>query len=259
MNSLSFKKDSILCKVDARVKIVAMVIYNLAIFSIKNPYSMMTITFLNVVLIIISRISFKKYFKYTLFFLSAALFSVCINIFIGRGETLFELGLLKIYKSSVNRSMFSFLKITNMVFLNSTLLFTTSLDDFLNKTYSWLTLSSVLKKQLRDSMLTLTIAFKIIPIVLGETRKIILMKKQKNFIFSANITKKIKQTATIIVPIIVCSFKRAYTLGLSMECRCYGYSNRRTDFKNQKLALLDKFSIFLLIFLLVVIIFCNKI
>jgi energy-coupling factor transport system permease protein len=88
--------------------------------------------------------------------------------------------------------------------------------------------------------LIMSIALRMIPTLMDETRRIIAAQKARGADFeTGNIFKRIKAIVPILIPLLISAFRRAEELGDAMEARCYTGSKIRTKYKKLKLTWRD--------------------
>ena len=114
----------------------------------------------------------------------------------------------------------------------------------------------VIKVPVHAIALIMSIALRMIPILMEETNKIILAQKARGADFdTGGVLKKAKAMIPVLVPLFVGAFRRADELALAMDARCYSSVAKRTKYKVMKLTVADLvaalfcLSVFALVFL----------
>ena len=251
---------SFLHKLDPRIKIIASFLLMIAVFSAWSYVSLFIITVFTFILMVMSGVSIKIYLKNTGVILAMTLFSALLNLFYGPGEPLFKWGFISITELGIQNSIVVALRIFNMLILSACLMFTTSPNDM---TYAMKSIMKPLEKfgvNVDDLTIMITIALRFIPITLEEANKIIASQKSRGAdIGKGGIIERIKSFLPIILPLFAATFRRAYDLAMAMECRCYGLKKSRTSLKKLKISFFDIICIIFIIFLIIGVIYCNKI
>lgn len=219
-------------KLDPRTKIILATFFIVAVFVANNPVGFALLAGFTLVLIALSRISFKvirKSIKPIVFIL---LFTALINMFMttGEGEPLISFWIVNIYEEGIARAILMALRVIILIVGTSVLLtYTTSpiaLTDGLEA------LLSPLKKinvPVHTFAMMMSIALRFIPTLVEETEKIMNAQKSRGADFTTgNLAQRAKALIPILVPLFVSSFKRAEELATAMECRCYRGDNNRT-------------------------------
>jgi energy-coupling factor transport system permease protein len=83
-------------------------------------------------------------------------------------------------------------------------------------------------------------------------------QKARGAVFDeGGLIKRSQALMTIVVPLFVNSFRRAYELSFSMECRCYRGGEGRTRLRKMKIVLIDVLAIIFVAVLIFSIILLN--
>ncbi|MCL2813101.1 MAG: energy-coupling factor transporter transmembrane protein EcfT [Oscillospiraceae bacterium] len=243
-----FPGVSIVHRLDPRMKIIIAIIYITAIFWASDAYTLSGIFAVNIIVILLSGIPFiiiLKALKPLIFILT---FTVVINVFMAPGEALiFELGFLKIYSDGLVRALLMVMRIVSLVSATSVFISYTTSPTMLTEAIEQLL--SPLKKirlPIHEFAMMMTIALRMIPVLIEETDKIINAQKARGADFySGNILKRAKALVPVLIPLLVSAFKRADELATAMECRCYRGGKGRTKLKQLKYSPKDLAAFFL--------------
>ena len=131
-------------------------------------------------------------------------------------------------------------RITLVVLGASLLTLTTSPVEIADGIESLLYPLKWIKFPVHEFALIMSIALRFIPTLLEETDRIIKAQKARGADFeSGNIFKKAKALIPILIPLLICSFRRADELADAMDARCYSGSKNRTKFKKMQLSWRD--------------------
>ena len=243
-----FPGDSVIHRLDPRVKIVLCFAYIISIFFCRNFYSIGIMIALLLIVILLSRISARLIGKSV----RPILIIICITsllqiIYNKNGDVLFEYWKIKITTGGVYTAIFTTLRIAALVVASSMLTYTTSptmLTDAIERLFSPL---KVFKVNVHSIAMMMTIALRFIPTLIDEVDKIMSAQKSRGADFeSGNITKRAKALIPIFIPLFINSFRRAYELAFAMECRCYRGGEGRTRLRVMKMALRDFAAFFVL-------------
>lgn len=226
-----FPGNSVLHKLDPRMKIFLIIIYIVTIFAANNPLSFVLVLASAFVLMLISKIPAKLILRglKAVFFIMA--FTAVINIFWTSGEhLLLDLGIVKIYMEGITYAVFMIVRVISLIIGTSVLLtYTTSpiaLTDGLERVLAPL---KVLHIPVHEFSMMMTIALRFIPTLIEETDKIISAQKARGADFnSGNLMQRAKALIPVMVPLFVSAFHRADELAIAMECRCYRGGEGRT-------------------------------
>ena len=244
-----FPGESVIHRLDPRVKIVLVFVYIIAIFLCKNFYSLGLMLLLLVFIILLSRISLKLIFKSVKpIFIIVLITSLLQLIYNKNGDVLFESWKIKITTGGVNMAIFTTVRIATLVVASSMLTYTTSptmLTDAIERLFSPL---KVFKINVHSIAMMMTIALRFIPTLIDEVDKIMAAQKSRGAdLDTGNIVQRGKALVPIFIPLFINSFRRAYELAFAMECRCYRGGEGRTRLKVMKTHARDYIAIAVLI------------
>ncbi len=227
-----FPGFSRLHKLDPRTKILLAIVFIVAVFFAKNPLSFLIMTAFTMLLVAVSRISFKVVFKGIKPIIFILIFTAILNIFMtkGSGEPLVDFWIIKIYTEGIMRAVFMALRVILLIIGSSILLtYTTSPISLTDGLESLLSPLKVIKVPVHTFAMMMSIALRFIPTLVEETEKIMNAQKSRGADFtSGGLVKRAKALVPILVPLFVSSFKRAEELATAMECRCYRGDKNRT-------------------------------
>ena len=253
-----FPGNSLLHKLDARVKIVLIVLLIAGIFICRNVVSLAFITLASIIIIAISKIPFKTIFKSIKPLAVIIVITSLLNLFYGEGEPLVKIGRIKITVSGIETAVFMAVRIVLLVVISSLLTYTTSpteLTDALERLFKPL---KILKIDVHSIAMTMTIALRFIPTLIEEIDKIMSAQKSRGAqMDSGNIVNRVKALVPVLIPLFVSSFRRANELAYAMECRCYRGGEGRTKMKVMKLCTRDYVSLAVVIIFLAVLVVLN--
>ena len=239
-----FPLESTIHKIDSRVKIIAAIIFVVAVFMCSSPMSFAVAVLLNVLIILASKINFKIILGALKPVLFIIIFTGLINLFLTDGEyVVFSWKFLKITTAGISSAITMALRIVLLVSYTSLLTFTTSPILLTDGIESLLKPFSKIGLPAHELAMMMTIALRFIPTLLEETDKIIMAQKSRGADFeSGNLVKRAKALVPILVPLFINSFRRADELATAMECRCYRGSENRTRLRELKLKRCDIFA-----------------
>lgn len=237
-----FPGNSVLHRLDARMKLVLTVLYIVIIFLAKNIYCYAALLLSAVLLVFVSRLSFKVVLRAIRPILFILAFTMLINLFFTKGETLlFEFWRIRIYREGVIRALLMAVRVVVLVVGTSVFLtYTTSPIVLTDAIESLLKPLKKIRVPVHDFAMMLTIALRFIPTLVEETDKIMSAQKARGAAFdTGNLLQRAKALVPVIIPLLVSSFHRADELATAMECRCYRGDVGRTRFVRMRLHLRD--------------------
>jgi energy-coupling factor transport system permease protein len=226
-----YPADSILHRLDPRMKVILAVLYIVATFLCKNVLSFAALLLSAIVLILISKIPMKLVLGGIKAILFIMAFTALINVFFTKGETpLVEWRFIHIYAEGLWQALFMIVRITVLIVGTGMFLtYTTTpimLTDALEQLLAPL---RVLHVPVHEFAMMMTIALRFIPTLVEETNKIMSAQKARGADFtSGSLISRAKALVPILIPLFVSAFRRADELATAMECRCYHGGTGRT-------------------------------
>ncbi|MFA5523659.1 MAG: energy-coupling factor transporter transmembrane component T [Tissierellales bacterium] len=235
-----FPGETLIHRLDPRVKLLGTFAFIIALFFINSFYPYILVVAFIFSAVKLSKVPLSYILKglKPLFIIISITF--LINLFMTRGEILFEIGPLDVTKEGLFQATFMALRLIFLVMGTSLLTLTTSpisLTDGIERLLKPLSKVGVPAHELAMMM---TIALRFIPTLLEETDKIMKAQMARGADFeSGNIMKRAKSLVPLLVPLFVSAFRRADELAMAMEARCYRGGDNRTRMKELKFQRLD--------------------
>ena len=226
-----FPGNSLIHRLDPRIKLILSLFYIVIIFLCKNVWSFVFILFVTAALVLISKIPFKMILKSLKPILFIIAFTTVINIFFTTGDTLiFEFHFIKIYLEGLMNAALIIVRIVVLLTGVSVILtYTTSPIALTDAIERLLMPLRYLKIPVHEFAMMMTIALRFIPTLISETDKIMSAQKARGVDFSrGNLVQRAKALIPVLIPLLVSSIRRATDLATAMECRCYRGGDGRT-------------------------------
>lgn len=224
-----FPGDTVIHKLDPRVKIFTTFAFIISLFFINKFYPYLLVLGFIMAIIKLSGIPFKYVFKGLKPLRFILIITFVINVFMTKGVVLFSIGPLSVTKEGLEQAIFMALRLIFLIMGTSILTLTTSpisLTDGIEKILSPL---KVIGLPAHELAMMMTIALRFIPTLLEETDKIMKAQMARGADFeSGNILNRAKNLVPLLVPLFVNAFRRADELAMAMEARCYRGGENRT-------------------------------
>ena len=238
--------NSVLHKLDPKIKIVLTLIYIVMLFLINSPISYAVFAVMTAALVLISRINLKFFLKGLRPMLFIIIFTAVINLLLTPGEAIFSVPVFKwtfsVTYEGILAAAVMFYRLIFLVTGTSLLTLTTTplmLTDGIEKLLSPL---KVIKVPANEIAMMMTIAIRFIPTLAEETDKIQKAQTARGADFSSkNIIKRVKAMIPLLVPLFVSAFRRADELATAMDARCYNGGKNRTRMHESKIGRNDIF------------------
>ena len=256
-----YPTTSFVHKMDARVKILAVIAYIVAVFLVRSFQFMGFAACLLFVIIAtacacVPFIKVLKSIKAILFFI---ILSAILQIFFNTtGKPVLVWKFIYITDNGLLNAGFIVARITLIVLGASLLTLTTSPVELADGIESLMYPLKWVKFPVHEFALIMSIALRFIPTLLDETDRIIKAQKARGADFeSGNIFKKAKSLIPVLIPLLISAFRRADELADAMDARCYSGSKNRTKYKKMKLTWRDLLGTLLVAGLITGVVFLN--
>jgi len=238
-----FPAESVIHRLDPRVKIMLTMAYIVAIFLIQNFAGYGILLIATAVVIGLSKVPIKfmlKGLRPLLFFI---IITAALNLFMTQGEEIFRLGFIRITYEGVNLAVFMVLRILFLIMISSVLTLTTSPIRLTDGIERLLNPFKCIGLPAHELAMMMTIALRFIPTLLEETDKIMKAQSARGSDFeSGNVFCRAKAMVPILIPLFISAFRRADELATAMECRCYRGGEGRTRLNVLRMTHLDVFA-----------------
>lgn len=229
-----FPGNSLLHRTDARIKIIALIIYLVFVLCAKSGLAFCFVAITTAVMVIISTIPLKTVIKSLKPLIFVLLFTAIINLFFAQGENvIFSWRFITVYREGIENAVKMVVRLTCLVTGTSVLLtYTTSPLDLTDGIERLLSPLKAIGVPVHDFAMMMSIALRFIPTLIEETDKIISAQKARGADFeSGNLISRAKALVPILVPLFVSAYRRAFELAEAMECRCYRSGVGKTRMK----------------------------
>lgn len=253
-----FPGNSVVHKMDARMKIILTFGLIVSIFLCKNIVSLLLVIIVSFALVLVSKIPMKTVLKSIKPLTIIIILTSVLNLFYGSGEPLVQLGKLKITQAGIETAVFMAIRIITLVVISSLLTYTTSPTELTDALERLLKPLKAFKIDVHSIAMTMTIALRFIPTLVEEIQKIMSAQKSRGAdMESGGLIHRAKALIPVLIPLFVSSFRRANELAYAMECRCYRGGDGRTKMKVMKLAARDFIALAIVILFIALIVVLN--
>ena len=225
-----FPGISFIHRLDPRTKILATLIYIVAIFLADTPLAYGIFIGFAALVVAVAKLPVGLVFKSLKPIWIIILITMVIHMFTAPGETVvFSWKIFKITEEGLILGTKMALRLILLLLFSSVLTFTTSpivLTDGIEKLLRPFKCIGVPAHELAMMM---TIALRFIPTLLEETDRIMKAQTARGADFSSgNLIERAKNMLPLLVPLFVSAFRRAEELAIAMESRCYRGGEGRT-------------------------------
>ena len=232
-----FPGSSLVHRLDPRTKLIAVILYIVALFLAKSFVSYGVMVALLALSIAVSKVPLKSILRGLKPVLFIAIFTGILNLFYTpNGHVLFKVWILTVTVEGVLNAFFMVLRI--MMLIAGTFLLTDGLESLLNPLKK-------IKVPVHELSMMMSIALRFIPTLIEETDKIMSAQRARGADFeSGNLIQRAKAMIPLLVPLFISAFRRADELAVAMECRCYHGGEGRTRLRQLKYQGIDYTTLF---------------
>ncbi len=235
-----FPGTSVIHRLDPRTKLLALIVYIVALFMSGNVLSYALCILFLLAVLLLSRIQPKLVLKSLKPVVFIVILTAVLNMLYTPGDVLWSIAFIKITKQGIRTAIFMALRITLLITSATMLTYTTSpisLTDAIERLLSPL---KKLKVPVHEFAMMMTIALRFIPTLIEETGKIMSAQKARGADFeSGSLFTRAKALVPVLVPLFISAFRRADELAVAMECRLYRGGQGRTRLHQLKYTKLD--------------------
>lgn len=232
--------DSIVHKLDPRVKIAVTFIFIINLFIINNFIGYTPSFVFMISAIIISNVPFKYIYKGLKPIFVILIITALINVFLTTGTVVYKAGPFTVTREGLELAGFMILRLIFLIVGTSILTLTTSPISLTDGIENLLNPLKKIGVPAHELAMMMTIALRFIPTLLDETDKIMKAQMARGADFeSGNIINRAKNLVPLLVPLFISSFRRADDLAMAMEARCYRGGANRTRMKQLKIEARD--------------------
>ena len=228
-----FPGDTFIHRLDPRTKLIAVILYIVALFNAKGVVTYAIVAALLALCIIVSRVPFRSLTRGLKPIYIIVAFTAIMNLFFTSGTPLGTGWLLShITQEGLRSAIYMILRIVMLIMGTFLLTYTTSPISLTDGLESLLSPLKKLRLPIHELAMMMSIALRFIPTLIEETDKIMSAQKARGADFeSGNIFQRARALVPILVPLFISAFRRADELATAMECRCYQGGEGRTKMK----------------------------
>lgn len=227
-------------RLDPRVKILATILYIVALFVVQDFIGFAIATAGLAVVVIISKVPLSFILRGLKPIFLIVAFTMIINMFMIKGEVLVSFWVLEITREGLRTAVFMAVRLILLVIGSSLLTLTTRPINLTDGIEALLSPLGKIGLPAHELAMMMTIALRFIPTLLEETDKIMKAQQARGADFeTGNIMNRAKALIPILVPLFISAFRIAQDLALAMEARCYGSGIKRTRMNGMKLQKCD--------------------
>lgn len=226
-----YRGDSILHRLDPRIKVILFTVYMVAVFMLTKPVGMLLSFIVVTALALLSKIPLREIIKSIRPIVFLMIFIFVINVLtIREGQTIAKFWIIEITDGGILRAVLMTLRLFLLIVSTSILLTLTTtplkMADALESLFGPL---KKIRVPVHEMAMMMSIALRFIPTLVEETDKIMKAQASRGAEYdTGNVLVRARGYVSILVPLFVSSFKRAEDLAVAMDARCYRGGEGRT-------------------------------
>lgn len=255
-----YRADSVLHRLDPRVKLVATFMFIISLFVVKNFVGYILAALFLVSGIALSKVPPKFIFRgmKTIFFL--LLITMIFNLFLTPGKELVSFWKITITYEGIKMAVMMAIRLIFLITGSSLMTLTTTPNNLTDGLERLLRPLKVVRVPVHEISMMMSIALRFIPILMEETDKIMKAQMARGADFeSGSIINRAKSLVPLLVPLFISAFRRANDLAMAMEARCYRGGDGRTKMKPLIYQKRDRIAYLIIVLYLVLIVVLGRI
>ena len=232
-------------RVDARIKIVATVVFIVASFLIDSFLGFAVVLPLLILIQVVSKISLGYVLRGSRFFLAFLIFILAFQVLFYPGDVpesgyLWRWGFLSVSNEGLYTAGILGLRVIFLYYVTTMLMLATSLVDLTNGLEQIFGPLQRLRVPVNELVLVFVIAIKFVPIFIEEVERLARAQTARGVPFDEGgpITRA-RRIGRLLVPIFISGFARADTLTTAMNARSYRGGRGRTKLRWMKAGVAD--------------------
>ncbi len=258
--------NSIIHRIDPRFKIVSLLFIIISIFLIKNIAVFSGFAIFIFLILMASKVPLRTLsgFVKSTFFIVLILFVLnCFTVKNYMGQVFWSTlkfgekpAKFVISIGSIEATVLIFMRIFLMVITTTILTATTKPLDLMIGLEDLMSPLKVVKFPTTVVSMIIAIALRFIPTLLADAQRIMQAQASRGVDFeNGKLTEKFKALVTLIIPLFLSAFSKAYDLADALEARGYNVLAKRTRYRSFNIRFSDIFMLFIVIGMFIGVIF----
>ncbi len=225
-----FPGTSLIHKLDPRTKILAVVLYIVALFLAKSFVTYLIMFGVLAVAVAVSKVPMRSLVRGMKPVVFILVFTAVINVFYTPGDhVLVKVWVLTVTMEGVWNAFFMVVRILMLISCTFLLTYTTSPILLTDGMEALMNPLKAIHVPVHELSMMMSIALRFIPTLIEETDKIMSAQRARGADFDGgNLIQRAKALIPLLVPLFISAFRRADELAVAMECRCYHGGEGRT-------------------------------
>lgn len=249
--------ESVVHRLDARVKTVAAVGLGMLSFLVDGPVAALVLAAFAVLAVVLSRVPLGELARAARPFVVLLAFSFVVNCLVVRGgATLVEWGPFTVGTRGVETGALVAFRAAAALTFGVLLVLTTSPLALAGGLERLLAPLSRVRVPVQDVAMVLAIALRTVPLLADEAARIAAAQRARGAGGNGSLRARVQLYASAAVPLLAGSLRHAERLALAMEARCYGAPGTRTSLTEPHFARRDVVATCVLVAVAAIILTC---
>ncbi len=224
-----YHSDSLIHRLDPRVKLAGTLVYAVSLFFPKNLPGLLCSAAFLLLVIRASRVPLRMMVRGVKPLLILIIFSALINMFTVRGRVILTLWRFNLTEEGLWMAFFLVVRLVFLVAGTSVMTYTTTPSRLTAGLEQSLGFLNRVRIPVHEIAMMMTIALRFIPILTRELDQIMKAQMSRGASFDeGNLIRRARQTVPVLIPLFVSSIRKASDLALAMEARGYHGGEGRT-------------------------------
>ncbi|MCD7745569.1 MAG: energy-coupling factor transporter transmembrane protein EcfT [Lachnospiraceae bacterium] len=227
-----YPTDSVIHKLDPRVKLAGTLIFIISLFAFGTIESYVVATIFLAAVIKTSQVPFKFMIKGLRGIIMLLMITVIFNLFLVQGTVVVKFWVFQITVEGIKTAVSMAIRLIYLIIGSSVMTLTTTPNDLTDGMEKALSPLKKVRIPVHEIAMMMSIALRFIPILMEETDKIMKAQQARGADFeSGNLIQRAKNMVPLLVPLFISAFRRANDLAMAMEARGYHGGEGRTKMR----------------------------
>lgn len=227
--------NSLIHRLDARVKLVLSVAFIFMIFLATNWPGYLLATALTLLAISLTKLGFGVFLRGVRPLIFLMLFTTILQVlFVTTGHVWWSWGWIKITTDGLVNGIAIFIRFILIIMFSTVLTLTTTPLEIADALEILLRPLQKLKVPVAELALMVSISLRFVPTLLDEAEMIINAQRARGVLFNeGSLVRRAKAFIPVLIPLFINAIKRAIELGDAMEVRGYRVGVERSKYRLQ--------------------------
>lgn len=227
-----YQTESVIHRMDPRVKLAGTLLYIISLFFFKNFLGYGVAALFLAVVIKLSHVPFTFMVRGMKAMVFLLLVTVIFNLFLTPGTPVLTVWKITVTMEGLKTAVTMAVRLVMLIIGSSIMTLTTTPNNLTDGMEKGMKPLKIFRVPVHEVAMMMSIALRFIPILLEETDKIMKAQIARGADFeSGSLIRRAKALVPLLVPLFISAFRRANDLAMAMEARCYRGGEGRTKMK----------------------------